>query len=372
MRGGGCAATMLGMLATLPLVAAAQPPISDAALFSLIVEELGVRWRRGPGTPTGPTPDWLVAAAGNFSYEQAMNRVPLLVEDAPQHMPQLQRLFAQLDLGVARFALEHSYQGRERTPKFAAERAALFRTGSIAVDLTQQAFYWRVAASPAVRHICEVGFNAGHSTALWLSANPTATIDIFDLFSPHLTGFKAPNLRLLQRLFPGRIAVHAGDSLKMIPAASLSAPCDVVHVDGRHSYSNTLWDAINFMRKAHPSALYLFDDQCDPLKCSGPNADVAAQPSLATCDMVEVGLLEPVAAILEGNRQFALFRQNGTHAQEILTRARSKLPCDRFCTLRMPCDDASRCSSHKGVLQSLRAEQEKVRAAACQLPPAIL
>ena len=156
---------MIAMLTTLLHVAAAQPPISDVALFSLILEELGVRWQRGSGKP-GLTPDWLVAAAGNFSYQQAMHRVPLTMEDAPQHMPQLQHLFAQLDLGVARFALEHPYHGRERTPKFAAEKAAMFRIGSIAVDLTQQAFYWRVAANPAVRHICEVGFNAGHSTAL--------------------------------------------------------------------------------------------------------------------------------------------------------------------------------------------------------------
>jgi hypothetical protein len=314
------------MLTTLLHVAAAQPPISDAALFSLIVEELRVRWQ-GTGKP-GLTPD-LMAAAGNFSYQQTLR-------DAPQHIPQLQRLFAQLDLGVARFALEHPYQGRKRTPKFAAERAAMFRTGSIAVDLTQQDFYWRVAAGPAVRHICEVGFNAGHSTALWMSANPTATIDTFDLFSPHQTGFMTPNLLLLQRLFPGRITAHAGDSLKTIPAASLAAPCDLVHVDGKHSYVNTLLDAINFMRKAHPLALYLFDDQCDPQKCSGPNAGVAAQPSLATCDMVEAGLLEPVSAVHTGVRQFALFRQNGTNAREILKRTWNRLPCDRVCTLRMP------------------------------------
>lgn len=357
------------MLATLPHVGATQPPISDAALFSLIVEELDVRWRQGPGKPTGPTPNWLVAAAGNFSYQQAMHRVQLVVEDAPQHMPLLQRLFAQLDLGVARFALEHPYQGRERTTKFAAERAAMFRFGSIAADLTQQAFYWRVSANPAVRHICEVGFNAGHSTALWLSANPSATIDTFDLFSPHQTGFMKQNLLLLQRLFPGRITAHSGNSLQMIPATSLAAPCDLVHVDGRHSYVNTLWDAVNFMRKAHPSALYLFDDQCDPRKCSAPNAGVAAAPSLATCDMVEVGLLEPVTSVLEGDRQFALFRQNGTHAREILKRVRNKLPCDRICNLQMPCNDAlpirreSSCNQHKEMLQSLREEQMKVRAA---------
>ena len=105
---------------------------------------------------------------------------------------------------------------------------------------------------------------------------------------------RRPNLLFLQRLFPGRLTAHVGDSLRTIPAANLSTPCDLVHVDGRHSYANTRQDTINFMQKARPSALYLFDDQCDPRKCSGPNAGVAAQPSLATCDMVEAGLLERV------------------------------------------------------------------------------
>jgi hypothetical protein len=310
-----------------------HPPISDSALSALIVAKLGALWRRGSGTPAAPTPDWLVAAAGNLSYEQEMQRYTKHAEDAPQHLPQLQRLFKELDLSVARYALEHPYKGLAKHPKSAAERAALFRTGSIAIDLTQQAFYWRVAASPAVRHICEVGFNAGHSTALWLSANPTATIDTFDLFSPHQTGFMKPNLLLLQRRFPGRITAHIGNSLQTIPAAHLAAPCNLVHIDGKHSYSNTLSDTVNFMRKAAPSALYLFDDQCNPSNCSG-NAGVAAQPSLATCDMVKAGLIVAVTAVMEGNRQFALFHKNETHAAEILTRVRTKLPCKRVCTLK--------------------------------------
>ena len=282
--------------------------VTDTRLLALITEALDARWKRGPGTPTGPTPDWLRAASGNVSYAQSMARAPLHEEDAPHHAPQLQQLFAQLDLGVARFALEHPYQGTNRTAKFAASRAATIRTGSIAVDLTQQAFYWRVAASPAVRHICEVGFNAGHSTALWLSANPTATVDTFDLFNPHLTGFMKPNLLLLQRLFPGRLTAHVGDSLRTIPAANLFPPCDLVHVDGRHSYDNTRQDTINFMRISRPSTLYLFDDQCDPIKCSGPNAGVAEPPTRATANLVSEKLLVPVTAILKGNRQFTLFR----------------------------------------------------------------
>lgn len=294
--------------------------VSDATLLALIAKSLDARWQRSAGTRAGSTtPVWLLAASDNVSYAQSMARAPLHAEDAPHHAPQLQRLFAQLDIGVARFALEHPYKGRERTAKLAAERAATIRTGSIAVDLTQQAFYWRLAASPAVRHICEVGFNAGHSTALWLSANPTATVDTFDLFNAHLTGFMKPNLLLLQQRFPGRLTAHVGDSLRTIPAANLTTPCDLVHVDGRHSYTSTRQDAINFMQKAYSSTLYLFDDQCDPRKCAGPNAGVAEPPTRATSDLVKVGLLVPVTAILKGNRQFALFRQNGTVVTQLKT-----------------------------------------------------
>jgi hypothetical protein len=282
--------------------------VANATLLALISQALDARWRRGPGTPTGPTPDWLLAASDRVSHAQSTSRASLHAEDAPHHAPQLQRLFSQLDLGVARFVLEHPYKGTDRTVKDAARRAATIRTGSIAVDLTQQAFYWRVATSPAVRHICEVGFNAGHSTALWLSANPTATIDTFDLFNAQLTGFMTPNLLLLQRRFPGRLTAHVGDSLRTIPAANLSGPCDLVHVDGRHSYGNTRQDTINFMRKSHPSTLYLFDDQCNPQNCSGPNAGVAEPPTRATSDLVNAGLLVPVTGIFKGNRQFALFR----------------------------------------------------------------
>ena len=362
--------------------------VGDAALLSLIEAALDARWRRA-GTHTvcwdhscavtstrmGPTPDWLLAASGNASYEQSMARAPLHVEDAPHHAPQLQRLFAQLDLGVARFALENAYHGKNRTAKDAAERAAQLRIGSIAVDLPQQAFYWRLAASPAVRHICEVGFNAGHSTALWLSANPTATIDTFDLFSPQLTGFMRPNLHLLQRLFPGRVTAHAGNSLRTIPAANLTAPCDLVHVDGRHSYTNTLWDTVNLMRKASPSALFLFDDQCDPRNCDGPEAAVAAQPTLATCDMVEAGILVPVTAILQSERQFALFRQNRTHSRKTLAVPRNALPCgSSFCTVRMACEakppvrGAPPCSVPTED-KHIRAAQEDARGRHCRTPP---
>ena len=358
------------LVATLAVAISPDSNITDDVLFALIVEKRGAQAR-------GKFQGWVAAATQSVSYDESMQRRPVSAEDAPQHAPQLQGLFAQLDVGVARYALDNPYRGVERTAAQGAARAATFRTGSVAIDLTQQAFYMRVAASPAVRHVCEVGFNAGHSTALWLSVNPTVTVETFDLFgeakglafsqrlAAKMTGFMTPNLRLLQRLFPGRLTAHRGDSLQTVPAASLVRPCDLVHVDGRHSYGNVMEDAMNLMRKSHPSALYLFDDQCDARECSAPNAGVAAAPGLATCDMVLAGLLEPVASVFEGERQFALFRRKpGERAQDILRNESSnQLPC-AYCELRI-----TRTIPQRAELEAdLRDQQRLARAESCRLP----
>ena len=209
----------------------AAASIDDSALRSQIIQMIpGVMPRDWPADSFLP----------NVTYRKSMHRTPVDDEDVPHHAPQLQQLFGELDVGIARYALEHPYQGKVRTVGAAAHRAALIRVGSIGVDLPQQSFYWRVAASPSIRHVCEVGFNGGHSAALWLSANPRAVLTTFDLFSDQATGFMRPNLELLQRRFPGRITAHQGNSLRTIKERSLVAPCDLVHVDGRHSYGAPL------------------------------------------------------------------------------------------------------------------------------------
>ena len=371
LRRSARASPLRNMFVTMLAVAISpDSDITDDALFALIIKR---KWDQAHGRDMG----WATAALQNVTYDETMQRRPVSAEDAPQHAPQLQRLFALLDVGVARYTLNQTYQGVQRTAAKAADRAGMFRAGSVAVDLTQQAFYMRVAASPAVRHVCEVGFNAGHSTALWLSVNPTVTVETFDLFgeakglafsqrlAAKMTGFMTPNLHLLQRLFPGRLTAHRGDSLQTVPAASLVRPCDLVHVDGRHSYGNVMEDAMNLMRKSHPSALYLFDDQCDARECSAPNAGVAAAPGLATCDMVLAGLLEPVASVFEGERQFALFRRKpGERAQDILRNESSnQLPCG-YCELRI-----TRTIPARAELEvDLREQQRFARAESCRLP----
>ena len=349
--------------------AAVEAQVSDHLLASLIGERLRLSLHkagsRNNSKTFGMPSIWIETALDNVTHDESIERERTHLEDLPHHHPQLQRHFAQLDVSLARFAINHPYQGKERSPQDAAAKAFSMRIGSIAVDLVQQAFYWRVASSPAIRHICEVGFNAGHSAVLWLSANPTATLETFDIFSNWTLGYMNANLAIVQQLFPGRVTAHIGDSLMTIPASASTsaAQCDLVHVDGRHSYGNVVLDTLNFMRRSHRRTLYLFDDQCDAASCSGSNVNVAVQPTLATCDMVAAGVLEPVAAIYEGVRQFALFQENSSFPRP----ARSahfhpKLPCE-FCELKMSGGHAEYADK-----AGLRGQQRELRRPGCQIP----
>ena len=94
------------------------------------------------------------------------------------------------------------------------------------------------AASKTVE-VCEVGFNAGHSTLLWLMQDPRVRVRAFDLgihwYSPHVTGF-------FDAAFDaGRVEVVFGDSQETLPAFaaafnSTEPPefCDLIFVDGDH------------------------------------------------------------------------------------------------------------------------------------------
>lgn len=83
-------------------------------------------------------------------------------------------------------------------------------------------------------NIMEIGFNAGHSCLLFLLANPTSTITLFDLCEHAYT---RPCYEYLQSIFPDRISLIEGDSTITVPAyyeANKHTQFDLVHIDGCH------------------------------------------------------------------------------------------------------------------------------------------
>ena len=69
----------------------------------------------------------------------------------------------------------------------------------------------------------------------------------------------------MSKRFPGRFFVHFGDSTKTVPEFIRSNPdyrCDLLYVDGGHTYDVALADIMNFASVANVEngAVIVFDD----------------------------------------------------------------------------------------------------------------
>jgi len=131
--------------------------------------------------------------------------------------------------------------------------------------------YQALSAQRIVETICEIGFNAGHSSITWLVANPKAHLYSFDL--PH--SYQEIGVSLINELFPGRLTVTNGNSTETIPQFFANNPtimCDIAHVDGGHDYVTALADLNNLGSRVKAGGILLIDDTLCPGKpwCVGP------------------------------------------------------------------------------------------------------
>jgi len=118
--------------------------------------------------------------------------------------------------------------------------------------------------------VCEVGFNCGHSTAAFLEASSAVRVRNFDLPDPRW-GEQA--YKFFRHRYPrNRLQIIEGDSSKTIPSFVSTKPrahrCDLLVVDGLHTYEGSLLDLIRMLPMAECNATVVFDDVCDPLACT--------------------------------------------------------------------------------------------------------
>lgn len=141
-----------------------------------------------------------------------------------------------------------------------ARRYFVYTEGNIASSEKAMAMYYNVARGPTVKTICEVGFNAGHSAALFLNANPQAKVIAFDIAQfPYTRG----NLLLMKDLFGDRFEYVLGPSATSIPEYHRLHPevkCDIISVDGDHSTEGTFADLANFRELSSCRNWVLMDD----------------------------------------------------------------------------------------------------------------
>ena len=129
----------------------------------------------------------------------------------------------------------------------------------------QSLTYIHIVRIPFIRTVCETGFNAGHSAFTWLSANPNAHVYSFDL-GEHT--YSKPMAELLSNMFAGRLTLTWGDSTETLPRFHEQNPdirCDLVSVDGGHSFEVAQADINNFRRMANRKNVLVFDDYPAPM-----------------------------------------------------------------------------------------------------------
>ena len=109
--------------------------------------------------------------------------------------------------------------------------------------------------------ICEIGFNAGLSSLLFLEAAPDATVHSFDLGDMPWSQKADDLLRSAYGSvrFPG---VTFGDSAKTIRTRDRERPlkCDVAFIDGDKTYEGRLQSLYDARAISRPAALVFLDD----------------------------------------------------------------------------------------------------------------
>jgi predicted O-methyltransferase YrrM len=114
---------------------------------------------------------------------------------------------------------------------------------------------FQIAQDLSGTKVCEVGFNAGFSAALWLISNPTIQLICLDLGEHSYT---KPTFETLQRDFGDRIQILIGDSRKTMK--TLFPGYDLVHVDGGHTEEVAKSDCEQALRILKTQGLLLVDD----------------------------------------------------------------------------------------------------------------
>lgn len=107
--------------------------------------------------------------------------------------------------------------------------------------------------------VCEIGFNAGHSAAVFLTANPQSRYIGFDLGS---LGWSGAQRARIDTMFPGRAQHVIGSSFDTVPLYHRQHPdvkCDLWSIDGDHG-PNAAKDFAAARAMASPSGLVLADD----------------------------------------------------------------------------------------------------------------
>ena len=231
--------------------------------------------------------------------------------------------------------------------------------------------------SGAVRHVCEIGMNGGHSALIFLAAlsKTTVTTDIsrsssssrmgqrrqrqdghdgsddvnvnkeekensdgntakLTMFDRFEFDYSQSAMSYIEKLYPGRVELHKGDSTITVPEWTLAMEksgateveeinkCDVFSVDGDHSYEGARMDILNAARATKKGGKIILDDMYPdgPTRRAFENVLLlgrAAKTGVVEEEVEQVVLTDPMCVEDVYIRVGYEDRINGTNAREM-------------------------------------------------------
>lgn len=110
------------------------------------------------------------------------------------------------------------------------------------------------------KKILEIGFNAGHSSEIFLRNNKDVELISIDLGYWYYTKF---GVRFLSRMFENQITVIYKDSIQALKDFSTiqeNTFFDLIYIDGNHDYEYAMADMLNCKKFATQESIVMLDD----------------------------------------------------------------------------------------------------------------
>lgn len=132
--------------------------------------------------------------------------------------------------------------------------------GNIENNVQQKEDISNIIKEVTPKYILEIGFNAGHSSELFLE-NSNAYIYSFD-DGAHFNQYLKYGKFFLNNKFPNRHTLVFGDSRETIPrfAKNNNIKFDIIFIDGGHDYEIAYPDLMNCRQLANENTIVIMDD----------------------------------------------------------------------------------------------------------------
>lgn len=109
-------------------------------------------------------------------------------------------------------------------------------------------------------NVMEIGFNAGHSSNLFLKHNNLINITSFDINMHEYTQYGA---NWINKNYPNRFNIIYGDSSKTVPnfmKNNINIKFDLIFIDGGHYIEQCTEDMKNCYKMCHKDTIIILDD----------------------------------------------------------------------------------------------------------------